>query len=209
MSTATASVTAPASVTPPAPIIEELRAAWQEYQTVEKRGLAFGQRLYELRAGSEVVQGGTTFSSSLDKARIPRRTAYYWIDSYEISIEERQKPQVAPAPATQDVEPATESTICELLTLEPAEQPQKSVKPIVFPAANPERISDHTARLTELSLHFAGLNPIAKRIRTEALDAPAVAEVLTLITSLRKISKDADEKATLIETALKTAQETA
>ncbi len=71
-------------------IIAALKSAFADYQTVERRGLTFGQRLYELRAGSEVVQGGTTFSSSLDAAGIPRRTAYYWIHSYEISIGKRE-----------------------------------------------------------------------------------------------------------------------
>jgi hypothetical protein len=72
-------------------ILSELRSAWADYQIVERRGLAFGQRLYELRAGlkHEVVQGGTTFTSSLDAAGIPRRTAHYWIQNYEISIGER------------------------------------------------------------------------------------------------------------------------
>ena len=67
-------------------LVTALRAAWSEYQPAEKKGLAFGQRLYKLREGSEVVQGGTTFAASLDAAEIPRRTAYYWLQNYEVSI---------------------------------------------------------------------------------------------------------------------------
>ena len=67
-------------------LVTALRAAWSEYQPAEKKGLAFGQRLYKLREGSEVVQGGTTFAASLDAAEIPRRTAYYWLHNYEVSI---------------------------------------------------------------------------------------------------------------------------
>jgi hypothetical protein len=73
-------------------VVTDLQAAWQEYQKhgVDKHGLDFGKKLFELRASAEVVQGGTTFSSSLDEAKIPRRTAYYWIHSYEISIGVRE-----------------------------------------------------------------------------------------------------------------------
>jgi hypothetical protein len=88
MSTATA---------PAIDIVTELKSAFAEYQTVERRGLDFGRRLYELRAGAEVVQGGTSFTASLDAASIPRRTAYYWIHSYELSIGERKPRTIKPA----------------------------------------------------------------------------------------------------------------
>ncbi len=74
------------SVAPAFDIIVELKSAFAEYESVEKKGLAFGQRLYELRAESEVVQGGTSFTKALKGAGIPRRTAYHWIHSYEISV---------------------------------------------------------------------------------------------------------------------------
>lgn len=78
--------------TAPAVIVTELKSAFADYQIFEKRGLAFGQRLYELRAKSS-AQGnhsGTGFLPLLQQAGIPQRTAYYWIHSYEISIGERQ-----------------------------------------------------------------------------------------------------------------------
>jgi hypothetical protein len=68
-------------------IIAALRSAWSEYQPAEKRGLAFGQRLYELRAEAEVVQGGTSFYNALKEATIPHSTAYFWIDRYEASVD--------------------------------------------------------------------------------------------------------------------------
>jgi hypothetical protein len=73
-------------------IVTELKSAFADYQIFEKRGLAFGQRLYELRAKS-FAQGnheGKGFLPLLQQAGIPQRTAYYWIHSYEISIGERQ-----------------------------------------------------------------------------------------------------------------------
>ena len=99
---------------------------------------------------------------------------------------------VEPAGA-KDGEPFEEPTAVE--------QPPKSVKPIVFRVDTPDRIGDHTARLTELLSHFAQLNKVAKRVRTETLDAPTLAEVSELITLLRRVSKGAAEKADLIEIA--------
>jgi hypothetical protein len=92
-------------------IITELTRAWGEYQTVERKGLAFGQRLYELRAHSEVVQGGTTFTSSLDKAGIPRRTAHYWIQNYEVSIGVREEKVVKDASVVQAEQPTTSGEV--------------------------------------------------------------------------------------------------
>ena len=83
-------------------IINELRVAWQEYQTVEKRGLAFGQRLYELRVKT-FAQGnhsGEGFLPKLQQAGIPQRTAYYWIHSFEISIGEREQKEKVEKPVT-------------------------------------------------------------------------------------------------------------
>jgi hypothetical protein len=132
--TATASttaLTAPALTTQTIPdtstdIVTELRAAWQEYQTVEKRGLAFGQRLHELQAKTS-AQGnhsGKGFLQHLQQAGIPQRTAYYWIHSYEISIGEREprapkveKPVVTPVAPT-------------LVTVEPNDEPAVILSPI-------------------------------------------------------------------------------
>jgi hypothetical protein len=95
----------------PDQVVKKLQAAWSEYQRhgVDKHGLDFGKKLFDLRAGSEVVQGGTTFASSLDEAKIPRRTAYYWIHNYEISIGVREpdKPKAKQSEPDQTVkEPA-------------------------------------------------------------------------------------------------------
>jgi hypothetical protein len=70
--------------------IENIKTLWAALQVaekqLEKRGLPFGQALYEYRGKSEVVQGGTTFRSTLDKLGIPHSTAYVWIDKYAASI---------------------------------------------------------------------------------------------------------------------------
>jgi hypothetical protein len=68
-------------------IVEILRDAWAEYQKhgVDKHGLEFGRKLFELRKDSEVVQGGTSLSKSLGEAGIPHSTAYYWLERWALS----------------------------------------------------------------------------------------------------------------------------
>ena len=105
-----ASATAPAIE---ADIVTELKSAFADYQIFEKRGLAFGQRLYELRAKSS-AQGnheGKGFLPLLQQAGIPQRTAYYWIHSYEISIGEREPKEEKPVEAvSRNVTPQAEPT---------------------------------------------------------------------------------------------------
>jgi hypothetical protein len=49
-------------------------------------GLALGKALFDLRAQAEVVSGGTTFDGTLKSLDIPRRTAYRWIERYELYV---------------------------------------------------------------------------------------------------------------------------
>jgi len=88
----------------------QIKALWTALQVAErqqeKKGLQFGQVVYEFRAKSEVVSGGTTFRSTLDKLGIPHATAYRWIARYEETIGERRKeisgPKIARRCATPD-----------------------------------------------------------------------------------------------------------
>jgi hypothetical protein len=115
----------------------EIQAAWQAYQTVEKHGLDFGKVCYDQRAKGEVVQGGTTFSRTLDKLNIPRRTAYYWIHSYEISIgvREQQPEKVVPSSPLAGVQMKRGDFL-------------KSIAPVAAPS-NPEALSaDQPTELT-------------------------------------------------------------
>ena len=87
----TAPIALPQEVSPAVDIQEQqIKITWTALQVaeeqLEKRGLAFGKALYEFRAASEVVSGGTTFRSTLDKLGIPHSTAYRWIAKYEESI---------------------------------------------------------------------------------------------------------------------------
>ena len=65
-----------------------IETAWQEYQSTEIHGIALGKVLAEWR-DANTNQGshqGLGFVQVLHKVGIPRRTAYYWIERYEISI---------------------------------------------------------------------------------------------------------------------------
>ena len=90
---------------PTTDIVNELKQLWKDFQIVEKKGLAFGKRLYVLREVT-IAQGnhsGAGFLQNLQQAGIPQRTAYYWIHGYEISIGERVQGQEKPAPKKEPV----------------------------------------------------------------------------------------------------------
>jgi hypothetical protein len=118
-------------------IVAALRVAYSEYLPAEKKGLTFGQRLYELRAGSEVVQGGTTFAASLDAASIPRRTAYYWMTNYEVFIGVRQE-KVAPVkPAAKPVKIASVVQAEHVTSRDEMPYRTEPLAPFLVPAKRP------------------------------------------------------------------------
>ena len=66
--------------------LAEIKAAWQK---TEKYNLEFGKVCYEWRNKFK-AQGfrkeGDGVCAILDKLRIPRSTAYFWMNKYEVSI---------------------------------------------------------------------------------------------------------------------------
>jgi hypothetical protein len=66
--------------------LAEIKAAWQK---TEKYNLEFGKVCYEWRNQFK-AQGfrkeGDGVCAILDKLRIPRSTAYFWMNKYEVSI---------------------------------------------------------------------------------------------------------------------------
>ena len=61
--------------------------------------------------------------------------------------------------------------------------------------------ADITSRLTALLFELSTLNAFTKQLRYADLDEPSKAEVQTLITQLRKVSKDAAERADRLQAA--------
>jgi hypothetical protein len=78
---------------------------------------------------------------------------------------------------------------------------EKNPKPIVAPEKFAYTASDITARLTVLLAELGALNAFTKQLNFAELDAPAKAEVRTLIALLRKVSKDAGERADRLQKA--------
>jgi hypothetical protein len=69
-------------------------SAWEKYRRqAEPLGLDFGQKMSALRNEiSSRGKDGEGFAQWLKNHKIARSTAYYWIESYEISLGRREKP---------------------------------------------------------------------------------------------------------------------
>jgi hypothetical protein len=76
----------PSTMTLKQQALAEIKAAWQK---TEKYNLEFGKVCYEWRNQFK-AQGfrkeGDGVCAILDKLRIPRSTAYFWMNKYEVSI---------------------------------------------------------------------------------------------------------------------------
>jgi uncharacterized Zn finger protein (UPF0148 family) len=78
---------------------------------------------------------------------------------------------------------------------------KKNPKPIVAPEKPTRTASDITARLTVFLSELGALNAFAKQLNFAELDGPSKGEVRTLIALLRKVSKDAGERADRLQKA--------
>jgi hypothetical protein len=98
----------------------EATAIVAAYQSLTKHGIEFGRLCYNFRKRSEVVSGGTTFTSTLDRLNIPHATAYRWIARYEESIGKRVlEPAVKkPVQSVQVVPPASLASQVQALSAE-------------------------------------------------------------------------------------------
>src|SRR5580692_3531354 len=76
---------------------KEITAAWKSYQKVEKYGLEFGATVYKWREefaskSRGIGTKGKGLSPILDTIGIPKSTAYWWINRYEVSLGLRAAP---------------------------------------------------------------------------------------------------------------------
>lgn len=73
----------------------EILSAWREYQITEKYGLDFGKVCCKWRDKVKSKGGGGTKGQGLvqllDELSIPKSTAYWWIDRYEVSIGKKKR----------------------------------------------------------------------------------------------------------------------
>lgn len=67
---------------------QNIAAAWKAYRETEKYGLRFGKVCCEWRDefGAQGSRTGGGLRPILDKVGIPKSTAYWWMEQYEISI---------------------------------------------------------------------------------------------------------------------------
>jgi len=64
--------------------VVDVKAAWKEYQTTHKHGMALGKMLYNYRSQPKVkVEKRVPFFQVLEDLQIPTSTAYFWIDRYK------------------------------------------------------------------------------------------------------------------------------
>jgi hypothetical protein len=68
----------------------EIAAAWQAYQKVEKYGLEFGKTVYTWREKFKSKAGckskGQGILPILEQLGIPTSTAYWWVNKHEVSL---------------------------------------------------------------------------------------------------------------------------
>lgn len=83
----------------------EITAAWKDF---EKRSISFGKLLFDWRErfSAQGNHAGDGFLPLLQEAGVPQRTAYYWINKYEVLIGLRQ-PKVETEPTEPIDEPET------------------------------------------------------------------------------------------------------
>lgn len=147
---------------------QKIRSSWSALQVadkqLEKRGLQFGEVLYEFREQSEVVPGGTTFSSTLDKLGIPHTTAYRWIAKYEESVGTRPpKPESDKCPSETSCKVAQSETTRAPLELEPEVPP-------VTPAVPTHTVSPEEKDREQLCFLVKRLDSLSKALQQVADD---------------------------------------
>jgi hypothetical protein len=127
---------------------KELVAAWQAYQKTEKHGLEFGRVCWVWRNEFK-AQGshkGLGFEQLCTKLSIPRRTAYHWMNEYELSIGvkiPRPKPESEPVP-TEPEKPEIGPTA--LLDQSPELKSEPSGEPETEPEPQPRATTSPSAR---------------------------------------------------------------
>src|SRR6266576_948229 len=144
------------------------------------------------------VAGGSDYKKTLEETNTPERTAQYWQKLSRISDQTFTKY----IDETKEVN--GEISAFGLLKAKPHAEKRKNREPgpITFPEPKLKSIDDHIAAITELFLKFSELNGLAKSVQRESLSPQEQEQIKTLIQTLRRISKDAGERADVLEAAL-------
>jgi hypothetical protein len=141
------------------------------------------------KKGAASVAGPSEYAQTLKDTQTPERTAQHW-QSLAAIPEETFNDYIQ-----QSKDLKTEISQTGLLKAAKKAANRNHPSPIVPPEKPQVSAADITSRLAVLLSELSSLNAFTKRLRYADLDEPSKAEVQTLITQLRKISKDAAERA--------------
>jgi hypothetical protein len=145
---------------------------------------------------SAKAAGNSEYAKTLNDTNTPERTAQGWQQIAKI-----------PLKAVQDYVTQARTLHSEisqngLLKVAARQAKANAPTPITPPQQPTVSASGITARLTALLAELGALSAFTKGVKSRELDSESRTEVETLIASLRKISKDAAERADRLEAAL-------
>jgi len=154
-----------------------------------KAGEILGQLQKTPKESAASVAGDSEYRKTLNETTTPERTAQHWQRLAAIPEETFEEY------IHQSKELKTEISQAGLERAAKKAMNRNCPTPVVPPEKPPVSASDITARLAVFLFELSALNTFTKQLKYAGLDEPAKAEVKTLITQLRKISKDAAERA--------------
>src|SRR6266576_1052586 len=147
------------------------------------------------------VAGGSDYKKTLEETNTPERTAQYWQKLSRIP-EETFTQYIEETKTVNNGEISAFGLLKAQSHAEKRKNREPGPHPITFPEPKLKSFDDHIAAITELFLKFSELNGLAKSVQRESLSLQEREQVKTLIQTLRKISKDAGERADALEAAL-------
>ncbi len=147
------------------------------------------------------IAGNSDYMKTLEETNTPERTAQHWQRLFRIPEEVLTK-YIDETKVNNG-----EISAFGLLKAEPHAEKRKNrnepeTHSITFPEQKPKSIDDHTAAITEVFVQFSELNKLTRSVQRDSLSLQERGQVKTLIQTLRKISKDAGERADVLEAAL-------
>jgi hypothetical protein len=148
------------------------------------------------RKTHDTVSPVSRYRQTLQETRTSVRTAQRWQELAKIS-----DATVRDYIEQSKVDPDDEISSSGLLKRAKQNAAKKNPTPIVAPEKPTRTASDITAGLTVFLSELGALNAFTKQLKFAELDEQSKEEVRTLIVQLRKVSKDAAERADRLQKA--------
>jgi len=169
-------------------LLAERKAGDMFAELVRAKPKATGGRVRKSEAQSE-------YATALEESNTSEREAQRWQEIAKIPEEEFNEY------IQQSKDLKTEISRAGLSKVAKKAANRKCPSPVVPPEKPEVFAADITSRLTALLFELSTLNTFTKQLKYADLDEPSKAEVQTLITQLRKVSKDAGERADRLQAA--------